>query len=110
MRAVVIGGTGHVGTYMVPTLVERGFEVVVISRQEREPYQPHGAWAQVEQIQIDRTAAEADGSFGQAIRDLDPDVVIDMICFTLESCQHLVEALKGRVQHFLSCGTIMYVL
>ena len=106
MRAVVIGGTGHVGTYMVPTLVERGFEVVVISRQEREPYQPHGAWAQVEQIQIDRTAAEADGSFGQAIRDLDPDVVIDMICFTLESCQHLVEALKGRVQHFLSCGTI----
>ena len=43
MRVVVIGGTGHVGTYMVPRLVEQGFEVVVISRQEREPYQPHGA-------------------------------------------------------------------
>ena len=106
MRAVVIGGTGHVGTYMVPRLVERGFEVIVVSRKEREPYQQHGAWQQVRQVQLDRTAAEADGSFGQAIRDLKPDVAIDMICFTLESCQHLVEALKGQVRHFLSCGTI----
>jgi nucleoside-diphosphate-sugar epimerase len=29
-----------------------------------------------------------------------------MICFTLESAQHLVEALRGQVHHFLSCGTI----
>ena len=77
MRAVVIGGTGHVGTYMVPRLVERGFEVIVVSRKEREPYQQHGAWQQVRQVQLDRTAAEADGSFGQAIRDLKPDVAID---------------------------------
>ena len=32
--------------------------------------------------------------------------MIDMICFTLDSAQHLVEALRGRVQHFLHCGTI----
>jgi nucleoside-diphosphate-sugar epimerase len=29
-----------------------------------------------------------------------------MISFTLASTQHLVEALRGRVQHFLHCGTI----
>jgi uncharacterized protein YbjT (DUF2867 family) len=28
MRVVVIGGTGHVGTYLVPRLVARGHEVV----------------------------------------------------------------------------------
>jgi nucleoside-diphosphate-sugar epimerase len=40
------------------------------------------------------------------VRDLRPDVVIDMICFTTASARHLVEALRGRVQHFLFCGTI----
>jgi nucleoside-diphosphate-sugar epimerase len=29
-----------------------------------------------------------------------------MICFTVTSARHLVEALRGRVQHFLHCGTI----
>ena len=33
-------------------------------------------------------------------------MVIDLICFTLSSAAHIVEALRGRVQHFLSCGTI----
>ena len=47
-RVVVIGGSGHVGTYLVPRLVEAGFEVVNVARGERQPYQPHGAWKSVE--------------------------------------------------------------
>jgi nucleoside-diphosphate-sugar epimerase len=106
MRVVIIGGSGHVGTYLVPRLVEAGHEVINLSRGQREPYQPHAAWKSVQQIELDRTEAEKAGNFGQRVRDLEPDVVIDMICFTLESAQHLVEALQGQVQHFLSCGTI----
>lgn len=106
MRVVVIGATGHVGTYMVPRLVEAGHEVIALSRGQRAPYQPHAAWNAVQQISIDREAEEAAGTFGGRIRDLKPDVVIDMICFTLESAQHLVAALRGSVQHFLHCGTI----
>jgi nucleoside-diphosphate-sugar epimerase len=106
MRVIVIGGTGHVGTYLVPRLVERGHQVVVISRKQREPYQAHGAWQWVERVTIDREAEEADGSFGRRVRDLRADVVVDMICFTLDSAQQLVEALRDQVQHFLSCGTI----
>jgi nucleoside-diphosphate-sugar epimerase len=30
-RVVIIGGTGHVGTYLVPRLVCAGFEVINIS-------------------------------------------------------------------------------
>jgi nucleoside-diphosphate-sugar epimerase len=37
---------------------------------------------------------------------LKPDIVIDLICFTLESGRHLVEALRSEVQQFLHCGTI----
>ena len=106
MRVVIIGGSGHVGTYLVPRLVEAGHEVINISRQARAPYQPHGAWKQVQQGVIDRAAAEADGSFGAQIAALRPDAVIDMICFTLASAQQLVDALRGKVRHFLHCGTI----
>jgi nucleoside-diphosphate-sugar epimerase len=106
MRVVVIGGTGHVGTYLVPRLVAQGHEVIVISRNQRDPYQVHGIWNRVQRVSIDREAAEQRGDFGTQIRDLKPDVVIDMICFTLASAQQLVEGLRGHVGHFLHCGTI----
>lgn len=106
MRVVVIGGTGHVGTYMVPRLVNLGHEVIVVSRQQRDPYTPHAAWQQVQHVTLDRAASEQAGEFGAHIAGLQADVVIDMICFTLESAQHLVEALRGKVQHLLHCGTI----
>ncbi len=106
MHVVVIGGKGHVGTYLIPRLVAAGHTVTNVSRGEHLPYQPHPAWAQVRQVTLDRTATEAEGLFGERICSLDGDVVIDMICFTLASAQHLVEALRGRVQQFLHCGTI----
>ncbi|MBC7234799.1 MAG: NAD-dependent epimerase/dehydratase family protein, partial [Chloroflexi bacterium] len=106
MRAVVIGGSGHVGTYLVPRLVEAGYEVINVSRGKRGPYRQHAAWKQVRQAVIDRAAAESDGNFGSQIAALEPDVVIDMICFTPTSAQQLVEALRGRVQHYLLTGTI----
>ena len=54
----------------------------------------------------DRAAEDAAGTFGARVRDLRPDVVIDMICFTLDSARQLVTALHGQIQHFLHCGTI----
>ena len=105
MHVVVIGGTGHVGTYLVPRLVEAGHAVTVVSRGSRDPYSPHGAWQAVQRVTLDRAAEEQAGTFGQKIRALEPDAVIDMICFTLESAQHLVKALRGCVQHFLHCST-----
>src|SRR5512146_605732 len=106
MRVVVIGGTGHVGTYLVPRLVEAGHSVICVSRNQREPYQPHGAWSEVESVEIDREESDLQGVFGQQIADLEPDVVIDMICFTLASAKQIVDGLRGKVQHFLHCGTI----
>src|ERR687898_2188260 len=106
MRVVVIGGSGHVGTYLVPRLVEAGHEVVSISRGQREPYQIHPAWNAVEQVALDRDTQEAEATFGERVLALKPDVVVDMICFTPESAHQLVEELRGRVTHFLHCGTI----
>jgi nucleoside-diphosphate-sugar epimerase len=102
MRVTVIGGSGHIGTYLTPRLVEAGHNVVCVSRSQRQPYLPHIAWQQVEHCTIDRAAA----NFGATILALKPDVVIDLICYTLESAQSLVETLNDRVQQFLHCGTV----
>jgi len=106
MHCIVIGGTGHIGTYLVPRLVEAGAQVTVVSRQQREPYQANGAWKNVKQVTLDRETLERSGDFANEIKALKPDVVIDLICFTPESNRHLVDALKGSIQQFLHCGTI----
>lgn len=106
MHIVVIGGTGHIGTYLVPRLVLGGHEVSVISRGQREPYQPHAAWNEVRRVTIDRQAAEKEAAFGKAVLALKPDAVMDLTCFTLESAVHLVDALRGQVQLLAHCGTV----
>ncbi len=106
MRVVVIGGTGHIGTYLVPRLVEAGHAVTCVSRRKRQPYQGQGAWGQVAFAELDRAAEEAGGNFGERVAALEPDVAIDLICYTPESARQLVEGLRGRIRHFLHCGTI----
>ena len=106
-RVVIIGGSGHVGTYLVPRLVEAGFEVISVSRGGREPYLPHAAWKPVRRVDALTATRKRERALSvPIIRDLQPDIVIDMICFTLASARHLVEALTGHVQHFLHTGTI----
>jgi nucleoside-diphosphate-sugar epimerase len=106
MRVVVIGGTGHIGTYLVPMFVWAGHEVVVLSRGRRSPYQTDETWQQVEVVTVDRDAEDAAGTFGARVRDLEAEVVTDLICFTEDSARQLAGALRGRVGHLLHCGTI----
>src|SRR5437868_11277741 len=106
MRVVVIGGTGHIGTFLVPRLVNAGHEVIVASRGKREPYVPHPVWSAVQRIDIDRPAEDAAGTFGARIAALEADAVVDLICFTPPSAQQLVTALQARSTLLLHCGTM----
>ena len=105
-RIVVIGATGHVGTYLVPRLVRAGHEVVALSRGARDPYLPAPEWRSVERVEVDRDAEDAAGTFGDRIAALAADAVVDMICFTPESAQQLVDALRPARPLLLHCGTI----
>ena len=106
MRIVVIGGSGHVGTFLVPRLVRAGHEVVTISRGQRAAYLDDDAWRDVRQVRADREAEDAAGTFPGRVAALAPDAVVDMVCFTPESASALVDGLRGRVGHLVTCGTI----
>jgi nucleoside-diphosphate-sugar epimerase len=106
MRVVVVGATGHIGSYLVPRLVSGGHEVIAMSRGGREPYHADRAWASVEKVEVDRDAEDRAGRFGARVAALEPDVVVDMICFTAASARLLADALIGTGTHLVHCGTI----
>lgn len=106
MRIVVIGATGHIGTFLVPRLVRDGHEVVTISRGIRTAYVDSPEWQQVEQVTADREQEDRDGTFGDRIVGLRADAVVDLVCFTLSSAQALVTALRGTDTHLVHCGSI----
>lgn len=106
LRTVIIGATGHIGSWLVPRLVAEGHEVVAVSRGMRRPYHDAPEWQSVERVVLDRTAAERDASFGASIAALRGDAVVDLTCFTLESATQLVDALRDRVAMLVHCGTL----
>ncbi|AMM20371.1 epimerase [Frondihabitans sp. PAMC 28766] len=106
MKIVVIGATGHVGSYLVPRLVRAGHSVTAVSRGSSEPYHQDAAWHQVTRVALDREQGDAERTFAPAIAALEPDVVVDMVCFTRSSAEQLVDALRGSGALLLHCGTV----
>lgn len=106
MRILVLGATGHVGSYLVPRLVRAGHEVVAASRGQREPYHHDPAWADCERVRLDRDATDQEGTAAEQVLGHRPEVVVDMVCFTAESARQLVDGLRGRVSLLAHCGTV----
>jgi len=106
MKVVIIGGSGHIGTYLVPRLVEDGYEVVNVTRGAREPYTKCGMWHWVQKVQLDREKEEGAGTFGTKIAALKPDVVVDLIAFKPPSVMQMTKALLDNVGHYLFCSSI----
>lgn len=101
-RAVVIGGKGKVGTYLVPMLVEDGFEVINVSRGASKPFISHGCWDKVKQVDLDRN----DPEFPQKVAALKPDILVDKICFKESDLSALIAGLEGQVEHYLVTGSV----
>jgi nucleoside-diphosphate-sugar epimerase len=109
LRAVVIGASGHVGSYMVPELVKKGYEVVAISRGTRLPYTGHQPeWKKVKTVSADRKALEKGKTFGSFVMSFEPDVVLDLICYTKAQAVELAEAAMeyGKLLHLIQIGSI----
>ena len=106
MKVVVIGGCGHIGSYLVPKLVKAGYKVSSITRGKSKPYKEDTAWREVENIILDREK-ETGGEFERKIAAINADIVVDLINFSLESTIHITETLKKtNLSHYLFCSSI----
>jgi len=106
VRTLVIGGGGHIGSFLVPRLVRAGHEVTTISRGTGRRYTDGPEWSQVTEIRADRAAEDAAGTLGRTVLAQEPEVVIDLICYSPSSARALVEALRGRTAHLVHCGSL----
>lgn len=104
MKVIVIGGCGHIGSYLVPKLVDAGYKTTVISRGLSKPYFEDPAWEKVNKVILDRNS---DDAFANKIAAMNADIVVDLINFSLDETVKMVDALKEtRLSHYLFCSTI----
>lgn len=107
MKVIVIGGTGRIGSYLVPKLVKAGYTVISVTRGIRKPIKKSNVWSDVQHVYLDRIQEEEQGFFGKKIAGYNPDIVIDLINDKRESTYQIVEALKNtNISHYLFNATI----
>jgi nucleoside-diphosphate-sugar epimerase len=100
MKYLIIGGTGLISTPLTRFLIERGENVTLFNRGQREERFPQGAKV----IIGDRTRfSEFEHQMMEAGKF---DFVIDMICFRPEEAESAVRAFKGRIQQYVFCSTV----
>jgi nucleoside-diphosphate-sugar epimerase len=101
MHVAVIGGTNHVGPFIVRELVEAGHQVSVYNRGLTKADLPE----EVERVVVDRKVR---GQLGEALSKRKPDAVIDMVAFVVEDVEEVVRALPS-LGHYVFCGsTVIY--
>jgi len=100
MKILVIGGTGHIGRFLIPMLVDRGGQVVVVSRGST-PAGTTAAWQKVE-LQTARYAPQ-DAAWCDCVAQAEAEVVIDIIGVDVPGTY---EAARSTCKHFIACGSI----
>lgn len=103
MRVVVIGATGHIGTYLIPMLVENGFDTIAISRTESKPYEEHAAWLRVKRLLLDR---QNDPDFVNTLYNMHPDIIVDLVNFDIAETKKIAEKFRDTgLKHYLYCSS-----
>jgi len=100
MNVCVIGGTGHIGSQLIPLLVREGFEVQVITRgttriPSSEP------WEKVEIIHAEYL--HRDKNWYEMIGQLKTDVIIDLLGIDLPG---IYQASRHYLEHLIVCGSL----
>ncbi len=102
MKVLVIGASGHVGSYLTAELVKENFEVYAIMRGERTPYgYDENIWSKVNVIKMSREELNK----SDLIERGNFDVICDLIAFDIENVKKLVAKIKNDA-FYLQIGSI----
>lgn len=102
MRVLVIGGTGAFASRLTELCLERGDQVMLVTRGRRELPAPEGGGGQPTWLQTDRAHL---GDHRPELDAFAPDAVVDVICFQPEHAQQLVD-LFGSVRRVVMISTV----
>lgn len=105
MKVLVIGASGHVGSYLVKTLVNGGHEVVAVMRGSRTPYgYDEKVWGKAQVVNMDRVELYQT----DFIEQVDADVICDLIAFDLDGVKKIVSKIKNDAFYLLIGSIWMY--
>ena len=93
MKALVVGGTGATGSFIVTGLLKRGYEVSMLHRGVHEADAP----PEVEHI-------HADPHWPESLQDALTGKRFDLVVATYGRLGLVAEAVKGHTSHFVSVG------
>lgn len=96
MKALIVGGTGPTGPFLVNGLLERGYDVAIFHRGTHEiPEIPPG----IEHI-------HGDPHFRETIDQALGSRTFDLVIATYGRIRFVAEALAGRTGHFIGIGGV----
>ena len=101
MKILVIGGSGHIGKFLTPMLVERGDEVAVASRGTT-PVPDTDAWSKVDLRQA--TYARDDAVWGEFVAGVGAEAVIDIMGTDVPGTYEA--SARGGCKHLIACGSL----
>ena len=99
MRILVIGGTGFIGRFLVPRLLDAGHDVAVVQRPSSAKPVPDG----VRPIRGDRHHL---AELASAMRAFAPDVVVDLILGSGRQAEVLMEVFRGHTGRVVVASSI----
>lgn len=101
MKVLMLSGSGWLGSYITREFLEHGHEVTILSRGERAP----GCGIQGANLVKCNRADLND--LKEKLQTYAEDIVIDVIpgYFGAENTKAVVEALQGRIKHYLHCSS-----
>ncbi|MEK3724903.1 SDR family oxidoreductase [Paenibacillus sp. FSL H8-0034] len=94
MKVLFIGGTGLISQAVSKLTVEKGFDLYLLNRGQRNDFVPDGA--HVIKADIRDAAATA-----EALKPFEFDVVVDWIAFTSDHVRVDVELFKGKTSQYI---------
>ncbi|MCX5641733.1 MAG: NAD(P)-dependent oxidoreductase [Candidatus Omnitrophica bacterium] len=100
MKIIVIGGTGHIGRFLIPQLIEDGHEVTTVTTG-RTPIPEGTVWNRVKFR--DASSLKNEKSWLDFVSTDKTGVLIDILGNNLPE---LYRATKSKISHIIACGSV----
>lgn len=103
MKVAIIGGTGHIGSFLTEMLADYGWDVVVVS-SGRTPSHTGDLPGRARLVKMNYPGMVADGSFAAMLREEKADAVVDLL---QDDTQGVYDAARSAgVGQIVICGSV----